>query len=178
MKRKKRKKSNSVKIALTIFVVILAIYLISYYSNKPVEKPIETESPSEIPKPTPEIPITTTIEKQKPTKFISDSKCVSGNIMMTFTNILKKPKKISDFTFLIAGRANRNPQCELTELEPGESTFCQNLNGNLRFRKKVLIGIGYPAHYENTVVDCRTPRITANIVKDIKNFLIKIFGIS
>ncbi len=174
-KKRKIKKSNTIRISLTIFVIALAIYLIFNYPEK--ETKIEVESPSEIKQViTPGIPITTTIEKVKPTKFISDLKCVNGDIMMSFTNILRYPKDISDFSFFVAGRVNRNPDCELTHLEPGESTFCRNLNAGIKFRKKVLVAVGYPAHYEKAVVDCSKSVITTNIVRDLKEWFIKLFN--
>ena len=103
---------------------------------------------------TPNIPITTTIEKQKPTKFISDLKCVNSNIMMTFTNILKEQKRISDFTFLVAGKLSRNLSCDKIFLEPRESTLCQNLNEGTKFTKKVEVAVTYPGHNEKAVADC------------------------
>ena len=177
----KFEKKNKVRISLTIFVIALCFYLIYYYSGK--ETKLETELPSEIipveePAATPGIPITTTIEKQTPTKFISGLKCVNSNIMMTFTNILRDKKKISDFTFLIAGKPNRNPDCDLKQLNPGESTFCQNLDGGIKFRKKVEIAVTYPGHNEKAVADCSKSQITTNVVRDIKEFFIKLFGIS
>jgi len=177
VKKKKEEKKvttkrNVVLISLIILIIVLFIYLINL--EKPKGK-LETESPSQIT--TPEILITTTIQKTKPTKFISDLKCVDSYITMTFTNILKEKKEISDFSFFVAGKVNRNPDCELTELEPGESTFCKNLNAGVKFRKKVEIAIGYPVHYEKAVVDCSNSKITGNIISDIKELFIKLFGI-
>lgn len=177
--KKVKKRQNSVKILLTIFVIALFIYLIFYYSEKEKEKKdsIITETPSQI-SPTPEVPITTTIEKNKPSTFISDLKCVNGDISMTFTNILNKEKKLSDFSFFIAGRVNRNPNCDLKVLQPGDSTFCTNLNSGIKFREKVLISVGYPGKYEKAVVDCKKKNsATGNIINDIKNLFIKLFGI-
>lgn len=174
--KKLKKRNNSVKILLTIFVIALFLYLIFYYSEKK-NNSIVTETPSQISS-TPEVPITTTIEKTKPTTFISDLKCINGDISMTFTNILSKEKKLSDFTFFIAGRVNRNPTCDLKILQPAQSAYCTNLNSGIKFKEKVLISIGYPGKYEKAVVDCKKrTSATANIIKDIKNFFIKIFGI-
>ena len=176
MKIKKRQHAAKILLAL---IVALLIYFSVYYPNH--AKPIITETPSEI-KPTevttPNIPITTTIEKTKPTTFISDLKCINGDISMTLTNILNTEKKLSDFSFFIAGRVNRNPNCDLKILKPGESTYCAALNSGIKFREKVLVSIGYPGKYEKAVVDCKKKNIaTANIIRDIKEFFIKVFGI-
>lgn len=174
--KKVKKRQNSVKILLTIFIIALFLYLIFYYSEKK-NNSIVTEAPSQI-SPTPEVPITTTIEKTNPTTFISDLKCINGDISMTFTNILKQEKKLSDFSFFVAGRIYRNPTCDLKILQPGQSAYCTNLNSGIKFKDKVLISIGYPGKYEKAVVDCRKKTgVTGNIINDIKNLFIKLFGI-
>ena len=133
---------------------ILALAGVLLFGCKPAEKTTapETEIPetpeteaAETPAEEPAAPTPAQEEKEAPptetaaetpTEILSNFVCdkAKGVIEATLTNIYDKSLTIGEDIkiFYLCRYLISNPGCEKTELAPGESTKCTNLNGNYR----------------------------------------------
>jgi len=142
-----------------LILSILALAGVLLFGCKPAEEITAPEMPEMPETETPEAPAeeavpeapTETAEEavettapETPTEVLSGFVCdkVKGVIEATLTNIYDKSLTISDdIKILYSGSLLPidNPGCEKTELAPGESTRCTNLNGNNKVTPRIFI---------------------------------------
>ena len=100
--------------------------------------------------------------------FISDAKCEDGIISLRLNNLYDDNINVDWSTFFISGKINPNPDCDMQELEPGESTFCGNVGGFPRIgRRRVAIAI-YKHTTVGATVDCGSNNmITGSVIGEL-----------
>ena len=120
-----------IKIILCIISIILILGCTTQIQEQntettPAEEEIVTSTPAE--EPVIEQP-TATIE------LLSEVRCTEERIVGVLTNTFDQTIEVQkDIQLHINGLINRELGCEKTTLEPGESTFCETLNGRYPVR--------------------------------------------
>ena len=138
-------------------VLILSIFALAgvlLFGCKPAEE-ITAPEP-EVPETETETPVETTTA-ETPTELLSDFVCdkTKGIIEATLTNIYDKSLTISDdIKIFYLGYLVNNPGCEKTELAPGESTKCANLNGNYKVVSRPFFSVKTNGVYHKYRFNC------------------------
>ena len=120
------KKSNK-NLWYIIGVIVVVVVLLLVFMRKPVEE----EAPAAPVEEGPVLP-----EAEVPTEYAGESEmvtsavCADGVIGAVITNVAETTLTIvGDVKFLLRGMVVKEPGCDKTALEPGESTTCTTLNG-------------------------------------------------
>ena len=131
MANNEQNKNTMYIIAAVIVIVIIALAVWQPWAKKePVVNEPVVQEPEEPTLPEPEVP--TDYEGDA---LVSDAICVGGKIAATITNTGTANAVIGkDMTVSVNSLVVKNPGCEVSELEPGQSTRCSNMNGNFKVR--------------------------------------------
>lgn len=173
-------------VALIIAVIGIFLILINSVEQPIVEEPIEvpaeihalgeelieeeTKVEEVVEEVKEEVPIeeevTEVIEKPVVKTFISNEKCEDGIISLNLNNLFNDTINVKWSTFFISGKININPGCDKESLEPGESTFCNNVGV---FPRKGLRRVAIAIYKHTTIgvtVDCGTNLLTGSAVEE------------
>ncbi|MBW2995680.1 hypothetical protein KY332_00095 [Candidatus Woesearchaeota archaeon] len=120
------KKSNK-NLWYIIGVIVVVVVLLLVFMRKPAEE----EAP---PAPVVEGPVLP--EAEVPTEYAGEAEmvtsavCADGVIGAVITNVAENTVVLAtDVKMLLRGMVVKEPGCDKTALEPGESTTCTTLNG-------------------------------------------------
>ena len=95
-----------------------------------IEPIVETQETNE------EITIIETAREEAPNELLTSLRCIDNKIEGVVTNTLDETMDLSKAIVHINGILNRNIQCDIYKLEPGESTFCENFISNIKPKTK------------------------------------------
>lgn len=111
-------------------VVVVVVLVLFFAMKKPAEVPAAPAAPVVEPE-TPVLP-----EPEVPTEYAGESEmvtsavCADGVVGAVITNVADTPVTLmNEWKVLIRGLVVKEPGCDKTTLEPGESTTCTTLNG-------------------------------------------------
>lgn len=77
-----------------------------------------------------------TARAEAPEQLLTELRCVDNKIEARITNILNEKMELSKAVIFINGLLKRNPECDKSVLEPGESTFCENLISKVNLKDR------------------------------------------
>ncbi len=111
-------------------VVVVVVIVLLFTLKKPVEVPEApapvVEEPVEPVLPEPEVPTQYAGEAE----MVTSAVCADGVVGAVITNVADTQVTLmSEWKVLIRGLVVKEPGCDKTTLEPGESTTCTTLNG-------------------------------------------------
>ncbi|MBD3354565.1 hypothetical protein GF361_01110 [Candidatus Woesearchaeota archaeon] len=128
-KTKKEPKSNK-NIWYILGAIVVIVILVLVFMRKPAEEP----APAPAPEPEPE---ETLPEPETPTEYagegemVTQAVCADGKVGAVITNVADVTAEyMVNWKAQIRGLVVKDPGCDKTVLEPGESTTCTTLNGN------------------------------------------------
>ena len=118
------KKNMYYLIAAVVVIVVVAFLLMRKPAEVPATPP--AEQPAEQGLPEPEAPT----EYKGEANAITNAVCSNGKIGAIITNIVDNKVTIgNELKVLLRGMVVKDPGCDKTSLEPGESTTCTAVNG-------------------------------------------------
>ncbi len=130
-KTKKEPKSNK-NIWYIIGAIAVIVILVLVFMRKPAEEPETAPEPEPEPEPEETLP-----EPETPTEYAGEGEivtkavCADEKIGAVITNIGNTTVSYGkEWKALLRGMVVKEPGCDKTVLEPGESTTCTTLNGN------------------------------------------------
>jgi len=130
-------------------------------AEAPVEEPAAPAPTLETPEEEKEVPTeaksTTETTVETPTEPLSNFVCdkTKGVIEAVLTNTYNETLTIGDdIKLFYINYFISNPGCEKTELAPGESTKCTNLNGNYRVVPRPFFSVKVNREYHKYSFDC------------------------
>jgi hypothetical protein len=128
MAKKKNQNMYYILAAIIVIVVIVAVVMMQKPAEVPVEEAEEEEVVEEEPVlPEPEVPS----EYAGEAEMVTSAVCADGKIGAIITNVADETVMLgSSMIFQLRGMVVKEPGCDKTELAPGESTTCTQLNGN------------------------------------------------
>ena len=124
-----------------LLICLLTALLLLVACKKEVEEEPEVVVPEEPvaappPEPEPKAPLAEVETLTPETEMISEARCLDNKIELVLTNpteetlILGKTAKI-----ILNGLIVANPECDATEITPGESIFCADISGPLAIKQ-------------------------------------------
>ena len=138
-------------------VVLVVVVVLLFAMKKPAEVPAPAPVAPVVEPETPVLP-----EAEVPTEYAGESEmvtsavCADGKVGAIITNVANIPVTLmAEWKIQIRGLVVKEPGCDKTTLEPGESTTCTTLNGPFPVmdgENEIIIRMGNAKEGKATVV--------------------------
>ena len=129
-------------------IILCILTTLLLVSCKPAEEAPEEPTPPPVPEMMPEEAAEEPVIKET----LSELRCVDDRIEAVISNTNTKTLEIAkDIKVMVNGLLVVDPECDSLTLEPGQSTFCQDISGHLAIRKGKTNTIKLNLLHENIV---------------------------